>query len=130
MEYSLKKENSAVCETVLDAVSEQPLDLDFSLPDYCPDIERILKCRMCPSITSKSITGDRLDVDGVAVIRLYYLDSKKQAVRLCGRRPSGEESADGRKHPPHRPARRSIPWCDSTATSRGASRGSRECRTA
>ena len=83
MEYSLKKETGAVCETVLDAVSEQPLDLDFSLPDYCPDIERILKCRMCPSITSKSITGDRLDVDGVAVIRLYYLDSKKQAVRLC-----------------------------------------------
>ena len=83
MEYSIKKDNCPVCETVLEAASEQPVDLDFSLPDYCPDIERILKCRMCPSVTSKSITGDRLDVDGVTVIRLYYLDSKKQAVRLC-----------------------------------------------
>ncbi len=83
MEYSLKKENCSVCETILQSSSEQPVDLDFSLPDYCPDIERILKCRMCPSITSKSITGNRLDVDGVTVIRLYYLDSKKQAIRCC-----------------------------------------------
>ena len=83
MEYSLKKENCSVCETILQSSSEQPVDLDFSLPDYCPDIERILKCRICPSITSKSITGNRLDVDGVTVIRLYYLDSKKQAIRCC-----------------------------------------------
>lgn len=83
MEYTLKKELCSVCETVLESSSEQPVDLDFSLPDYCPDIERILKCRMCPSISSKSITGDRLDVEGIVVIRLYYLDSKRQAVRLC-----------------------------------------------
>lgn len=83
MEYQLKKEKCPTCETVLEASSEQPIDLDFSLPDYCPDIERILKCRICPSVTSKNISGDRLDVDGTAVIRLYYLDSKKQAIRIC-----------------------------------------------
>lgn len=83
MEYLLKKENCSVCETVFDGTSEQPVDLDFSLPDYCPDIERILKCRICPSVTSKNISGDRLDVDGVAVIKLFYLDSKKQAIRCC-----------------------------------------------
>lgn len=83
MEYLIKKENCSVCETVFDGTSEQPVDLDFSLPDYCPDIERILKCRICPSVTSKNISGDRLDVDGVAVIKLFYLDSKKQAIRCC-----------------------------------------------
>lgn len=83
MEYQLKKELVPVCETIFEGTSEQPIDLDFSLPDYCPDIERILKCRVCPSVTAKSITGDRMDVDGSAVIRLYYLDSRKQAIRLC-----------------------------------------------
>ena len=83
MEYQLENENCFVCEKVFEGNSEQAVDLDFSLPDYCPDIERILKCRICPSVMSKNISGDRLDVDGVAVIRLYYLDSKKQAVRLC-----------------------------------------------
>ena len=71
MEYQLENENCFVCEKVFEGNSEQAVDLDFSLPDYCPDIERILKCRICPSVMSKNISGDRLDVDGVAVIRLY-----------------------------------------------------------
>ena len=83
MEYTLSRERCAVCETILDASSEQPVDLDLSLPDYCPDIERIVKCRLCPSVTSRSINGNRLEVEGTAVIRLFYLDSKKQTVRLC-----------------------------------------------
>ena len=83
MEYQLDKENCFVCENVFEGSSEQPVDLDFSLPDYCPDIEKILKCRISPSVMSKNISADRLDVDGVAVIRLYYLDTKKQAIRLC-----------------------------------------------
>ena len=83
MEYQLDKENCFICENVFEGSSEQPVDLDFSLPDYCPDIEKILKCRISPSIMSKNISADRLDVDGVAVIRLYYLDTKKQAIRLC-----------------------------------------------
>lgn len=83
MDYILSKESCPVCEELLHQSSEQPVDLDFSLPDYCPDIERILKCRMTRSITSRNISGNRLDIDGVIVIRIYYLDSKKQAVRCC-----------------------------------------------
>ncbi len=83
MDYQCKKEVFPVCETVFEGTSEQPVDLELSLPDYCPDIERILKCRLCPSVSSKNISGDRLDVDGMVLISLYYLDSKKQAVRVC-----------------------------------------------
>lgn len=83
MEYQLKRENCSVCETVFEGTKEQPIDLDLSLPDYCPDIERILKCRVCPSVTGKSVSGDMLEVDGSALISLYYLDSKKRAIRLC-----------------------------------------------
>ncbi len=83
MEYQLKKEICPVCEAVFEGSSEQPVDLDLSLPDYCPDIERILKCRICPSVVGKSIAGDRLEIEGNALITLYYLDSKKQAIRSC-----------------------------------------------
>ncbi len=83
MEYQLKKEICPVCEAAFEGSSEQPVDLDLSLPDYCPDIERILKCRICPSVISKSIAGDRLEIEGTALITLYYLDSKKQAIRSC-----------------------------------------------
>ena len=83
MEYQLGKEAYQVCETVFEGTAEQPVDLDLTLPDYCPDIEKILKCRIIPRVTGKNISGDRLDVDGSALISLYYLDSGKKAVRVC-----------------------------------------------
>lgn len=83
MEYPMQRESCAVCETVLESTKEQPIDLDLSLPDYCPDIERILKCRVSPSLTGRSLSGDSLTLDGSVLISLYYLDAKKQAIRLC-----------------------------------------------
>lgn len=83
MEYLLERESADLCETLSDSVCEQPVDIDISLPDYCPDIERILKCRLCPQVSSAAIVGDRLDVDGVSVVRVWYLDSRKQSIRLC-----------------------------------------------
>ncbi len=82
MEYQLGREAYPVCEPVLETVSEQPVDLDVTLPDYCPDVEKILKCRVRPCVTGKSINGDRLEVDGSALISLYYLDAKKRAIRM------------------------------------------------
>lgn len=83
MDYSIKKETLCACETVFDGVVEQPVDVDFSLPDYCPDIQRILKCQICPQIISKNISGDRLYVEGTANISLIYLDEEKMSIRCC-----------------------------------------------
>lgn len=83
MEYQLTREVCKTPETIFEGAKEMPVDLDLSLPDYCPDIEKILKCRISPGITSRNISGDMLEVEGNVLISLYYLDSKKQAVRLC-----------------------------------------------
>lgn len=40
MEYILEKNAVGVLTRALDSVSEQPVDIDFTLPDYCPDIEK------------------------------------------------------------------------------------------
>lgn len=83
MEYIPEKTNVNIREKIFEGASEQPVDLEMCLPDYCPDVERILKCRICPSVTSKSLTGGSLDVEGTVTVHLYYLDSKKKAVRYC-----------------------------------------------
>ena len=61
MEYKLNREAITVNEVVFDARQEQPIDLDLSLPDYCPDIQKIMKCQVYPCITAKSILGDCLE---------------------------------------------------------------------
>lgn len=81
MDYSLLKKSASVKEVVFDGCTEQPVDLDLTLPDYCPDILRILKCRVTPKILTKSISGDRLDVDGTAEIKILYIDSIKKSIR-------------------------------------------------
>lgn len=81
MEYHLKKKSLGCPRTLLDTVSEQPVDIDLTLPDYCPDIERILKCVLVPRVYLANVSGDRLTVEGGACVRVMYLDSEKGCVR-------------------------------------------------
>ncbi len=81
MEYKLNRESLPTCETVYDGCVEQPIDLDFSLPDYCPDIQKILKCQVTPLITAQNLVGDRLEVEGVATLRVLYLDTAAETIR-------------------------------------------------
>lgn len=83
MNYDVSRETISVSGLVFDGCQELPVDLDLSLPDYCPDIQKILKCSVIPKITSRNISGDRLNIDGVINIKLIYVDSDKKAVRCC-----------------------------------------------
>ena len=81
MDYMLERERIAVGEVLFDGCQEQPVDIDVSLPDYCPDIQRILKCQIYPKISSRSITGDRLMLDGSYTVKIFYLDPEGTCVR-------------------------------------------------
>ena len=78
MEMNVTKQRVAQNETIFEQSVEQAVDTDFMLPDYCSDIVRVLKCRMCPRILSKSVSGDSLIVDGIAAITLIYSDENKK----------------------------------------------------
>lgn len=81
MEYTLERERIAVGDVIFDGCQEQPVDIDVNLPDYCPDIQRILKCQIYPKITSRSVTGDRLMLDGSYTVKIFYLDPEGACVR-------------------------------------------------
>ena len=81
MNYDISKDSLSVRKIEFEGCNEIPIDIDFSLPDYCPDIQRVLKCQICPNITSRSISGDRLNIDGNAIIRVIYTDSESMKVR-------------------------------------------------
>lgn len=79
MELKLLEQSVAVSKTVFEQTVEQPLDAEFTLPDYFPEIERILKCCVQPSITSKAVSGNAIVIDGTAYITLLYADSDGEA---------------------------------------------------
>ena len=68
---------------VLDTVAEQLADVDLTLPDYCPDIEKILKCTLIPKIQTKTLSGGQLQVDGSCVVSVLYVESSRKTIRCC-----------------------------------------------
>ncbi len=81
MEYKQRRETITVNELIYDGCQEQPVDLELTLPDYCPDIQKILKCRLCPNIASASILGDSADINGSVAVRVLYLDPRGEKLR-------------------------------------------------
>lgn len=74
MDFSVTHQSMKVCDTLFESVCEQPVELDILLPDYCPDITRILVCRVTPCIYQKNMNGNRLSVDGKSKVSVIYLD--------------------------------------------------------
>ncbi len=81
MDVALRTDNVFIPKTIFEDTSEQSVDADFALPDYCPDIQKILKCELSPHIESKNIVGDRLEIEGASIARIIYIDAIKNSVR-------------------------------------------------
>ena len=61
-------------KTVLSETSEQPIDVDFTLPEYYPDINKILKCCCVARISSKGVNGRTVTGEGTATVTVIYID--------------------------------------------------------
>jgi len=82
MEF-LPNNSVMVNECVYDDRDERPIDGDFLLPEYCPDIAAVLKCNVTPYIQSRQLSADRLTAEGTVSIRVLYLDEERKNVRVC-----------------------------------------------
>lgn len=101
MDLKLSKETIAVKETVLDNCYEQAVETDYILPDYYPDIFRVIKCRIMPRIVSHSIIGSDLSKDSKklsyeleAVIKIWYLSENSKVINCIEQKMSFSKSLE------------------------------------
>lgn len=73
MDFKLTRENFTVQKTLSDTVTEQALELDYVLPDYCPEIFKVLSCRIYPSAAKRTQSGARLGYELTALVRVVYV---------------------------------------------------------
>ena len=78
--------NHAVCvnETVYDSVVEVPLEADIMLPDYCPDIVKILKCTLNACVKSARAQGRTLQLEGMCSVNVLYLGEDNSGMSGSG----------------------------------------------
>ncbi len=73
MEPKLLTTPAATCEAVLDTAAGHPIECEILLPDYCPDLMRVLTCRAEADVTKTAVRGTALSVEGTAAVTLLYL---------------------------------------------------------
>ncbi|MBQ6825124.1 MAG: DUF3794 domain-containing protein [Clostridia bacterium] len=74
MEEKVLKTSVYVNENLVNELLEVPIDVDFTLPDYCGDISKIFKCKAVPRILSKAVNAKSITIDGVVCITIIYCD--------------------------------------------------------
>ena len=73
MNFNCETQKLGFCESVFESTAEQSLDADITLPDYCPEIQRILKCNVAVNVISVSNMSGRIKAEAQAVVRLLYV---------------------------------------------------------
>lgn len=83
MDFTLTPEPVYFAVDALSVSSEQPVDLDFTLPDYCADVEKIFKCTVTPEIYAVASGGGQLTVEGASLVRVLYCSADRKTLRCA-----------------------------------------------
>lgn len=76
MELNILKQDLSINNKIFAQTAEQSIDLDFSLPEYYPRINKVLKCIAKPRISASTINGQILSVEGnISIVLLYITDT-------------------------------------------------------
>ena len=81
MEFKLNREAVPAEEIIYNGIQEQGIELDYILPDYYPDIVRLIRCNVIPVISDWSVNGDRLTYELSCEIRLLYCGENGSELR-------------------------------------------------
>ncbi len=81
MDCNVTKNNIYSCKTVYENFSEEKIDFDIVIPDYCAAAAKILKCEVQPAVSSKTVNGDRLITEGICTVTVMYADELTGAVK-------------------------------------------------
>lgn len=94
MELRINRETVTAAETVFDGIQEQGVELDYILPDYYPDIFRLVRCEVVPSVTNYSVSGGRLNYELVCSIRILYCSEESSVLRCVSQRQCFSKSVE------------------------------------
>lgn len=75
MDISLENEKYCSLKRTYDTTVEESVEAEISLPEYMPEILRIIKSQAIPKINSFQTVGERVTVDGTCELRMIYVGS-------------------------------------------------------
>ncbi len=86
MDFKINREMLPVTECVYEGIQEQSIGLDYILPDYYPDIFRIIRCEAFPVITDYTVSGDRIAYELACDLRIHYCSEGSSMLQCVSQR--------------------------------------------
>jgi len=94
MDFKVNKETISVSECIYEGMQEQGIELDYILPDYYPDIFRLVRCEVVPTITDYSINGDKLIYELRCDIRILYCSEAGAVIQCINQKQTFSKTLD------------------------------------
>ena len=83
MDISLENTEYCSLKRTYETTVEECVEAEISLPEYMPEILRIVKSQAIPKINSYTTVGERVTVDGTCELRMIYVGNDNCI--WCGR---------------------------------------------
>ncbi len=86
MDISFENEKYCSLKKTYETIVEEGVEAELSLPEYMPEILRILKSQAVPKINSWQTVGERVTVDGTCELTMIYIGSDNCIYSFTGSR--------------------------------------------
>lgn len=73
MDFNSNKDCISVNAITFQSNAEHSFDCDITLPEYMPDIVRILRCSATAGVQSHQINGDRISAECECLVKVLYI---------------------------------------------------------
>lgn len=94
MDFKVNREIFSTKEVVYEGSNEQAVELDYILPDYFPEVFRVLKCQLTPRIVSQSMNGEKLCYELVVGIRVLYMSENSDTLQSIEQKLNYSKAVD------------------------------------
>ncbi len=81
MDLKVYKDSITAAETICDTKAELPIETEILIPDYLPQVFKIVKCFVRLVVLQKQILQGRLTAEGYLRCVVYYQSDSEQS--LC-----------------------------------------------
>ncbi len=94
MDFKINREIISAAECVYEGMQEQGIELDYILPDYYPDIFRLVRCEVCPIITDYCVNGDKLSYELRCDIKILYCSESGSVLQCVSQRQNFSKTVE------------------------------------
>ena len=82
MDLKLFKEEISTFEEIISTNCEQSVELDYVLPDYYPEIHKIIKCIAEPHVISRCVNDSFLSYDIALLVKILYCSENSSRINV------------------------------------------------